>query len=392
MKNNSINKPYLRLRKDQPKKDGTCTIELCVTLNDKTKHISLKESCLEKHWDIKRSMVKDADKNHESINLIIDRDLAAANKIIVDARYNRLALTHNDFLKQFIVTGPEEDKLDFISFIQSEIDFEKKKKNKAPGTIKRYDHYFRKLVRYKSKILFSDLTENFLADIEVYMRDELGNQKNSSNNLLKFISKFLSIAVSKEITSVNPFKNYKITGFKNDKIKDLNKDELKVISTYYQSLEANHKHYRTLKSFLFCCYTGLRYGDAKHFTLNHLKNDLIVINTQKTKKTVHIPVIAAAKKLINFDVDTNLPNLATPCDQICNRVLKEVAINCKINKPITTHWARHTFASIAINLGIGKDTVQKILGHATSKQTDEYANMYSELLINEMDKYQQAFI
>jgi integrase len=118
---------------------------------------------------------------------------------------------------------------------------------------------------------------------------------------------------------------------------------------------------------LFSCYTGLRYGDNKKFTLNDIENNCINVLTEKTKKVVVIPLLPQAKELLNYELAVNLPNLNTPCDQTCNRALKEIALACKIHKPISTHYARHTFACIALNNGVSKPTVQSFLGHKANK-------------------------
>lgn len=153
----------------------------------------------------------------------------------------------------------------------------------------------------------------------------------------------------------------------NGMVKYLEIDELKRIELYFDTLEQNHAHYLTVKSFLFCCYTGCRYGDGKNFKLADIVNNCIVLEQEKTKTTVLIPVMPKTKALIDYDLDINLPNLKTPCVETCDITLKEVSIICKIKKPITTHSARYTFGCIAINNGLSKETIQAVLGHSISQ-------------------------
>jgi integrase/recombinase XerD len=386
MKQKAINYPMLVQRTDQTKKDGTNTLMLRIHLNGIKKDISLKVACKPSDFDQTKKCVKRSCADYEKINLLIEGQLKKAGDIIFKARIHDTFITIEEFISQFY---GKQNTDSFIEFIRSEIDLEKKKGNKAIATVTKYGLQLNKLKRYKPGMRFHDLNENFIADFEQYMREQLKNKKNSSNNTLKFIRKFNRIAVDKGLTDKLP--KYNIREEKNETVKFLMPDEFKKIKDYFCTLTKKHKHYKPLKSFLFSCYTGLRYGDNKKFTLNQIVNGSIQIITEKTGTFIVVPLLSEAKELLNYDIDPRLPNLGTPCDQTCNRALKEIAETCGINKRITTHYARHTFGGYAINKKMSLDVVRKIMGHTTSKQTDLYAKIWDSTLVTEMAKLEGEF-
>lgn len=391
MKQTTINLPLIIYRTDQPKKDGSNTFCLQLHHNKVKRLISLKVSCTKEYYDAKYNRIKKSHPFGDEYNLIIETQLLKASKILLDARIKDEPITINEFLIRYLGKDADNTKTDFFAFVENEIELEKKKASKAPGTIKKYRYQLNKLKEFKVKLEFNDITPAFLANFEEHMRVTLGNEKGGSNNTLKMIRKFLYVAIKRELTNNNPFKDYQIKEEANGEIKFLTLAEFHKIKDYFKTLDARHKHYLTLKSFIFCCCTGFRYGDGKRFKLNDINNNSVLIKTQKTKKTVSVPLMQLAKDMINYDLDANLPNLKTPCDQTCNRALKEVAKICKIEKQITTHYARHTFGCIALNNGMARETVQAIYGHSTSKQTDHYAILNNDTKVSEMAKLDGVF-
>jgi integrase/recombinase XerD len=373
-------------RTDQPRKDGSNPFCLQLIHERTKKLITIKMVfCTPEFYDTKTNRIKLTHPYGKGLNTIIERELHRANSIIIDAQNKGETLTLKMFTDRYngINTAINQD---FYAFINSEIELERKKDTKAVSTVDKDMGQLNKLKRFCDKLNFNDITEGFLADYEKYMRVTLKNQKSSSNNGLKFIRKYLNTAVKKEFTTNYPFKNYKLKADNFEGKKHLTDSEFKTLKDYFDSLPSNHLHYRPLKSFVFSCYTGLRYGDNSSFTLNDIVNDCITINTEKTGKTVTIPLVPQAKALINYALAPNVPNLNTPCGQVCNRVLKEVAKALNIRQNITTHTARHTFGCLALNNGVSKETVQAIFGHSTSKQTDHYARLNDKTKIAEMAK------
>lgn len=394
MKTKSLNPPRVILRTDQKAKDGKCAVILRVIIHDCKRDISLRVYCPERYFDKHNSRIKKSYPNSSELNLLIDSGYKRANDIIFNARVNYQPLTMVDFNAKYNVVYEELKDLEienFYTFVESEIELEKKKADKSQYTLNRYGYDLEKLRKFSPKLTFDDITETFLANLVHYEMEVLKNEKNSANNRLKFIKKFLYVAIKKKLTNNNPFANFKIKYEEKNDIKHLKLVEVKKLQDYYSTLDNKHRHYRALKSFLFSCYTGLRYGDNSKFTLNDIEGNNIRVRTEKTKIFVVVPLLSYAKGLLNYKIAPALPNLSAPSNQKCNDYLKEIAKKCGIDKQISTHYARHTFACIALNSGIDRTIIQAFLGHTTSKQTDHYAKLFDETKTNAMAKLEGVF-
>ena len=78
--------------------------------------------------------------------------------------------------------------------------------------------------------------------------------------------------------------------------------------------------------------------------------------------------------------------LPVPSNQKMNAYLKEIADICNIPKHLTTHLARHTFATLAIEYGMPIDIIAKILGHSNTNMTRHYAKISEANIGKEMKK------
>ena len=138
--------------------------------------------------------------------------------------------------------------------------------------------------------------------------------------------------------------------------------------------------------FLFCCFTGLAYVDIKKLKTTEIKKGVvgepwIFINRQKTDGRSAIPLLPPAIKLIekyskhSQCINKGMP-LPVPSNQKMNGYLKEIAAMCGIDKILTSHIARHTFATtITLSNGVPIETVSKMIGYSSIKQTQHYAKI-----------------
>ena len=82
--------------------------------------------------------------------------------------------------------------------------------------------------------------------------------------------------------------------------------------------------------------------------------------------------------------------LPVPVNQVMNRYLKEIATICKIDKYLTTHVARHTYATVCLSQGVSLKNVSKMLGHASVKMTEHYARVLDTSILREMNEIRDA--
>jgi len=137
------------------------------------------------------------------------------------------------------------------------------------------------------------------------------------------------------------------------------------------------------KAFLFSCYTGLRFSDLKKLTWEKIKPEngryKLQYRQKKTGGFEYFPLSETPNKLLNGDSNTiNFPNkpvFKIPSIVYYNDVLKKWAKDAGIKKNLSSHVARHTFATLALTNGVDLYTVSKLLGHRDIATTQIYAKI-----------------
>ncbi|GHT12541.1 tyrosine recombinase [Bacteroidia bacterium] len=146
--------------------------------------------------------------------------------------------------------------------------------------------------------------------------------------------------------------------------------------------------------FVFSTFTGLSYADLKKLVWKEVITDedgsrWISADRQKTKTGFHV-------KLLNIPIQImeRYKGLApdgkvfpTMSLEQVNVGLKRVAKKCGIDRPLTFHMSRHTFASqICISQGVPIESVSKMLGHRHIQTTQRYARVSNEKIILDMQR------
>ncbi|MES2808045.1 MAG: site-specific integrase [Bacteroidota bacterium] len=172
----------------------------------------------------------------------------------------------------------------------------------------------------------------------------------------------------------------------------LTKEELLAISNKRFKIE-RIIHVRDI--FLFCCYTGLAYTDVYNLkdsdiTIGIDGEKWIITTRQKTNSFTRLPLLPAALKILakyenHSKCMSNGTVLPVLTNQKMNSYLKEIADTCGIKKNLTFHTARHTFATtVTLTNGVPIETVSKMLGHKSLKQTQHYAKIVDVKISEDM--------
>ena len=195
----------------------------------------------------------------------------------------------------------------------------------------------------------------------------------------------------------NPFQHYKLKEEHNKAKDHLTKPEL---DTLIGKQMPNERLERIRDVFVFCCLTGLAFTDVDHLRKEHLSTDeygTIWIHKPREKTAVmsRIPLLPHPIELLRkYEYDTELlikaKLLPVPSNQKMNSYLKELSVICNIDKNLTTHCARHTFACLAIEYGMPIDIIAKSLGHTNTNMTRHYAKISESSISREMAKIGQV--
>jgi site-specific recombinase XerD len=148
--------------------------------------------------------------------------------------------------------------------------------------------------------------------------------------------------------------------------------------------------------FIFCCYTGFAYADLYKFERNAVMigldgNYWLSTNRQKTGTKEKVPLLPIALEIIDrykeheYCVKYN-KLLPVNSNQRYNNYLKELADVCGINKHLTSHIARHTFATtVTLANGVPIETVSAMLGHTSIRTTQIYAKVVESKMSADME-------
>lgn len=242
----------------------------------------------------------------------------------------------------------------------------------------------------KSDIKLKDLDFQFITEFEFYLKTEKKHKQITINKALQRFKKVIKQATIGKYIDNNPFEEHKPKKVIS-KIVFLTKEELERLENYHFS----SKTLNVVKDcYLFCCYTGLAYKEMfelkKENIINNQDDNLwIFMKREKTDRNISVPLVLPkaleiAKKY-QSESEYILPRIS---NQSFNRLLKEIASTLNINKNLTHHTARKTFAStILLNNDIPMEVVSKLLGHSKISTTQEYyADVLPNKLVEQMKK------
>lgn len=278
------------------------------------------------------------------------------------------------------------------------------------GTLKNYtatEKYIRRFLkeRYRTDdIHLSELNYQFITQFDLFLRttEPLESFNPLSNNgvmkHMERLRKVVTMGFKMEWIPKDPFLLYKLKFHRTER-EFLLEEEIKALRNVKLK---NMKLEKCRDIFLFACYTGLAYIDL--VTLN-ASNILMGIDgelwlrtsRQKTDTKVSVPLLPQAIDILNNYKDRPelikkgrvLPYIS---NQKMNDYLKEIAIACNINKHVTFHVARHTFATtVTLNNGIPIETVSKMLGHTKLSTTQIYVHVLERKISDDMKQLKEKF-
>ncbi|PLX07098.1 MAG: recombinase [Marinilabiliales bacterium] len=274
----------------------------------------------------------------------------------------------------------------------------------SADTLQRYETCLRHTSEFllevynKNDIAVSKIDHKFISDYEFYLKTKRNCSHNTAMKYLKNFKKIIRIALSNNIISIDPFANYKLTLKKVDK-GFLTEEQLNTL----MNKKMTTKRLEQVKDcFIFSCFTGLAHSDLKLLTPEN-----IVIGTdgqywikthrKKTGNSVSIPLFPITQKLIDKYKDNETcttQNVLLPVlsNQKMNAYLKEIADVCGIDMNLTSHIARHTFATtVTLNNNVSIESVSKMLGHSSINMTRIYARMLDKRVAHDTNHLHDKF-
>ena len=154
-------------------------------------------------------------------------------------------------------------------------------------------------------------------------------------------------------------------------------------------------------TFVFCCFTGLAFCDIKSLLRSNITTDSegntwIRKAREKTGEMSIIPMLAVPRKIaekyaehpVVLQKDVVLPVIT---NQKMNAYLKEIADLARVEKHLTTHLARHTFATLSLSNHVPIESISKMLGHSDIRTTQIYAKTQDKTIYEDMEFMRHKF-
>ena len=397
-------KLLFQLRKPKQYKEGPQPIYLRITLNGKRAEFSVQRECEPALWNGQSGRMIGKKEDVKILNAYLDGIVTKVYSFQNDLIQNDLPVTA-DAIKNKLSGKGEKARMLVAIFEHHNKEFSQLVgKEFAPSTLTRYETTLKHVVEFmKKKLEVSDiditkLDHAFISDFNFYLRTVKNCNNNSSVKYIKNFKKIIRTCISNGWLNKDPFINFKA------KIKEvertfLSEEELQIL------LEKEFKMDRLNQVkdiFIFCCYTGLAYIDAKNLTHQNIVigmdgNYWIHTHRKKTDTPSHVPLLPQALDIIekyrkhpkSINDSSLLPVLS---NQKMNAYLKEIAICCGIEKELTFHIARHTFATtVTLSNNVPIESVSKMLGHKSLRTTQHYAKILDKKVSNDMQVLRSKF-
>jgi len=223
-----------------------------------------------------------------------------------------------------------------------------------------------------------DIDLSFIKDYEFYLKTNRKFSQATVNKVLQRLKKMFSFAIEQNEIIQNPFNGYRFNLLKKEVVY-LTTEELKALE---KSKPIQPRLILVKDLFAFCCYTGLAFNEMANLKLSNIEKGFdgklwISLMREKTNKSVSIPILPKAKAILDqyrADSDLVFPKVT---NQKFNSYLKEIADIVGIEKNLTHHIARKTFAStVLLYNDVPIEIVSELLGHSSIKVTQEsYARL-----------------
>jgi site-specific recombinase XerD len=379
--------------------DGKLPVYARITINKRRIELSVKQMMNPTDWNETLGLAKPLTEEYVQFNKYLDQLKSTYFNCYREMVLQKKEISTESFRKLYY--GEEEDEYTLCKLMNyHNVDM---KESVSWGTMKNYfttQKYLEKFLKERQKvkdIKLEKINYKFVTDFEYYLKTykPLLHQKPIHNNgVMKHMERFrkmINVALKNEWIEKDPFKAYKIkfVKFERGYLTEFELDEL-------EQKEFKIERLQMVKDlFIFSCYTGLAYIDTVTLTPANIIKGIdseawLATQRTKTKTPVKVPLLPRAIEIIEkyrnnpkcLAEGSLLPQLS---NQRLNGYLKEIADICGIEKNLTFHLARHTFATtVTLSNGVPIESVSKMLGHTKITTTQVYAKVIERKLSDDM--------
>lgn len=382
--------------KGKPNKSGRVPILMQLTIGQQTCHISTKQNILPEKWGDGKPIGHT--REDQAITAVLEEIRTKAYNKFLQLQGQNINVTP-ERLKQALLGKDQVQPRGYVEiFDQWLVEYSKMVGiTTSKRTLDKYILVRNRLQDYIASqlgvkdISLEEVTPKFLSNFDNYLRVEYNMANNHAMKIRQKLRTIYKVAIDNGWVSKNPFSTVKIH-FDPVERDVLTKSELTALiqtDMIFDRLE------KMRDVFVFACFTGLAHCDVAGLTKENIITDesgqvWLKTHRQKTSEVVDIPLLEIPQLIIKKYQGMKelngklLPTLTNSCS---NLYLKEVAVRCGINKTLTFHMARHTFATtVTLSNGVPIESVAKMLGHRNIRTTQIYAKIIKDKLAEDMSK------
>ena len=386
------------IRRDKTNKKGEAPVFMRLTINGERADASIKRFIEPHAWNSAKGKANEKSRGGKDLNLYLDAISANILRIQRDLELDKKEVSAQIILNRYL--GKEQsDRHTLMEVFRAHNEKCRALSgiSLAPGTVIRYETTLRLTEEFlqksyqKEDCYLDEVTNQFIEDFEFFLKTVRRCCHNTTSKYLMNFKKIVRIALAKGWMKKDPFAQIR---FHLDPVERefLEKQELKAMLNKAISIP---RLAQVRDIFCFCCLTGLAFTDVQQLKEEHLVADIhgkiwIRKARQKTKNMCNIPLLDEAQKIIDRYRDhpycqTHGVLLPVCSNQKMNSYLKELSDICGIRKNLSTHCARHTFATLTLASGATIDNVAKMLGHANVNMTRRYAKVLDSSIMRDME-------
>ena len=382
------------LKRNAIRKDGKMPIIARITVDGHIAQFNVKLEVLPNNWSVKLGKVIGQSPDSKQYNAQLNEIRASLYRIYHELQQRDNYVTSEKVKNDFL--GISENHETLLSLFQKHNEDILKLVgiSKSQTTYRKYEvtrKHLQKFMQIKynfTDISLKEIKNMFLCDFEIYLMTTVGCNANTTAKFMQFLKRNIIIARNNGMIATDPFANYKIHMTKVDRGYLTQEDIEKLLKKKFVI-----KRLELVRDiFVFSCFTGLAYIDVKNLTDKEIRTSFdgklwIMTKRQKTNVQSNILLLDVPKMILEKYKGKAIDNKLLPIlsNQKMNAYLKEIGDICEIDKEITFHLARHTFATtITLARGVPIETVSKMLGHTNITTTQIYARITDSKISNDM--------
>lgn len=389
------------IKKAKLLKNGEASVCMRITVNGARAETNIRKSIDPALWNQPKECTKGKSRKSCDLNAYIEEARIKLHGIFNELESEGIPIHARLLQEKFFGQDKEPEVIRTIIGTMQEHNDQCRElvgKDYALITVRRYEsckRYLAELIKQKygkEDLPLTEVNGELVRAFEFYLKTEKECQQNTVIRYMKCLKKITNLALANEWITKDPF--IRIKFHEKEVIREfLTMDELLTIYNKKFSLE---RITVVRDVFIFAAFTGLAFIDVQQLAPEHIAEDQnanlwICKPRQKTKNMCNIPLLdipmAILRKYATHPTcQKKNVLLPVPCNQKMNSYLKEIADLCMIHKTLTTHTARHSYAtSVCLANGVSIENVAKMLGHSNIKMTQHYARVLDSSILRDMN-------